>query len=61
MTKKSKKTKKKKKKSKEKRKIKGPRKMAEREIRLLEQGYVPEKTKIGSEFKGKNKIIIAKG
>ena len=55
------KEKKKGKKKEKKKKAKGPRKMAEREIRLLEQGYVPKKTKIGSEFKGKNKIIIAKG
>ena len=30
-----------------------------KEIRLLEQGYQPEKNKIGSEFKGKNRVIIA--
>ena len=29
------------------------------ELKLLEQGHVPEKNKIGSEFKGKNKIIIS--
>lgn len=29
------------------------------ELRLLEQGHVPEKNKIGSAFKGKNKIIIS--
>jgi hypothetical protein len=30
-----------------------------REIRLLEEGFQPEKNKIGSEFKGKNRVIIA--
>lgn len=34
------------------------RKSALREIRLLEQGFLPEETKIGTKFKGKNKIII---
>ena len=29
------------------------------EVRLLEQGHVPPESKIGSEFKGKNKIIIS--
>ena len=28
------------------------------EIKLLEKGHIPNKTKIGSEFKGKNKIIL---
>lgn len=46
----------KRKKQKKKKKVK----KAAREIRLLEQGYVPSKTKFGSEFKGKNKIIVAK-
>lgn len=31
-----------------------------KEIRLLEHGFVPKQTKIGTEFKGKNKIIIGK-
>ncbi len=56
MPKKRKKTRKKKSK---KRKSQGPKRMAEKEIKLLEQGYVPKKTKIGSGFKGKNKIIVA--
>ncbi len=30
-----------------------------KEIRLLEQGFMPEKNKIGSDFKGKNRVIIA--
>lgn len=29
------------------------------DIKLLIRGYRPRKTKIGSDFKGKNKIIIA--
>lgn len=29
------------------------------EIKLLEKGHVPNKNKIGSEFRGKNKIIIS--
>ena len=29
------------------------------ELKLLESGHVPGKSKIGSEFKGKNKIIIS--
>jgi hypothetical protein len=29
------------------------------ELVLLEKGHVPKKNKIGSEFKGKNKIIIS--
>lgn len=28
------------------------------EIKMLEQGHVPEETKFGSGFKGKNKIIV---
>ncbi|MCD6381524.1 MAG: hypothetical protein J7L43_00910 [Candidatus Aenigmarchaeota archaeon] len=50
---------KKRKKKSKKRKSQGPKRMAEKEIKLLEQGYVPKKTKIGSGFKGKNKIIVA--
>lgn len=30
-----------------------------REIRLLAEGFRPQKNKIGSEFKGRNKVIIA--
>ena len=29
------------------------------ELKLLEGGHVPTKSKIGSEFKGKNRIIIS--
>lgn len=29
------------------------------EVKLLEQGHVPDTSKIGSGFKGKNKIIIS--
>ncbi|MFC2142910.1 C2H2-type zinc finger protein [Candidatus Aenigmatarchaeota archaeon] len=28
------------------------------EIKLLQKGYTPDETKIGTKFKGKNKIII---
>ncbi|MFH0832895.1 MAG: hypothetical protein V1900_04200 [Candidatus Aenigmatarchaeota archaeon] len=28
------------------------------EFRLLKEGHIPHQTKIGSEFKGKNRIII---
>lgn len=35
------------------------RKPALREIRLLEQGFIPEESKLGMPFKGKNKVIIA--
>ena len=31
-----------------------------REIKLLEQGFIPKKTKIGTKFKGKNRVIIVK-
>jgi len=31
-----------------------------KEISLLEQGFVPDESKAGGSFKGKNKIIIAK-
>ena len=30
-----------------------------KEMKMLEKGYVPEHSKIGQEFKGKNKIVIA--
>lgn len=29
------------------------------EIKLLQQGHMPVETKMGSEFRGKNKIIVA--
>jgi flagellar biosynthesis regulator FlbT len=29
------------------------------DIKMLEEGHVPIETKFGSEFKGKNKIIVA--
>lgn len=29
------------------------------EIRLLQQGHLPIETKMGSEFRGKNRIIVA--
>ncbi|MCX6815277.1 MAG: hypothetical protein NT120_00300 [Candidatus Aenigmarchaeota archaeon] len=29
-----------------------------RELRMLESGQIPLETKLGSEFKGKNKVII---
>lgn len=32
---------------------------AAKDIHLLQQGYQPDKNKIGSEFRGKNKVIIA--
>lgn len=32
---------------------------AMQELKMLEQGRIPEVSKIGSEFKGKNKIIIS--
>ncbi len=35
------------------------RKPALNEIRLLEKGYMPSESKLGTPFKGKNKIIIA--
>lgn len=31
-----------------------------REVFLLQSGYRPEKTKIGTIFKGKNEVIIGK-
>lgn len=30
-----------------------------RELIMLEKGHIPIETKMGSEFKGKNKIIVA--
>jgi len=30
-----------------------------REIKMLEEGFVPSESKIGQEFRGKNKIIIS--
>jgi hypothetical protein len=33
--------------------------MAYKELKLLKDGFVPDKTKTGHDFKGKNKIIIA--
>ena len=29
------------------------------ELVLLEKGHIPKKSKVGSDFKGKNKIIIS--
>lgn len=29
------------------------------EIKMLEQGHTPEETKLGSEFKGKNRVIVS--
>ncbi len=29
------------------------------ELKMLEEGHVPVETKLGSEFKGKNKIIVS--
>jgi hypothetical protein len=29
------------------------------ELKMLEEGKTPEETKLGSEFKGKNKVIVA--
>ncbi|MCX6819584.1 MAG: hypothetical protein NT129_06330 [Candidatus Aenigmarchaeota archaeon] len=37
---------------------KKPKKMVD-EVKLLEKGHVPDTSKIGSGFKGKNKIIIS--
>ena len=34
-------------------------KIANKDIKLLEEGFVPEKSKIGTEFKGKNKIVVS--
>ena len=33
--------------------------MARQDIELLRQGHVPEESKIGEGFKGKNKIIVS--
>ncbi len=41
-----------------KKEISPPKRVAEEEIRLLKEGFIPKRTKIGSEFKGKNKIIV---
>jgi hypothetical protein len=30
-----------------------------REIKMLREGFIPEETKLGFGFKGKNKIIIS--
>ena len=30
-----------------------------REMKMLQQGHIPDETKMGSNFKGKNKIIIS--
>ena len=29
------------------------------EMRMLQQGHIPDETKMGSNFKGKNRIIIS--
>ncbi|MBI2583168.1 MAG: hypothetical protein HYW25_00740 [Candidatus Aenigmarchaeota archaeon] len=29
-----------------------------KDIRLLQEGFIPEQTKMGTPFKGKNKIIV---
>ena len=34
-------------------------KVALEEIKLLEQGFIPEETKLGTKFKGKNRVVIA--
>lgn len=31
----------------------------ELEVRLLDKGYVPKETKLGTPFKGRNRVIIA--
>ncbi|MEM7826761.1 MAG: hypothetical protein QXQ40_00875 [Candidatus Aenigmatarchaeota archaeon] len=31
-----------------------------REMTLLEQGFIPKQSKLGTEFKGKNRIIIGR-
>jgi hypothetical protein len=31
----------------------------EQEVRLLEKGFTPDETKLGTPFKGKNKVVIA--
>ncbi|MBI5332442.1 MAG: hypothetical protein HZB65_02630 [Candidatus Aenigmarchaeota archaeon] len=30
------------------------------EVKLLEKGHIPQETKMGTEFKGKNKILVSK-
>ncbi len=30
-----------------------------REMKMLQQGHIPDETKMGSTFKGKNRIIIS--
>ena len=30
------------------------------EVKLLEKGHVPNETKMGTEFKGKNKVLVTK-
>lgn len=32
---------------------------AGKNMNLLKQGYMPEESKLGSEFRGKNRIIVA--
>jgi hypothetical protein len=39
--------------------MKAERKPRLKEMKMLEEGVIPEKNKIGKEFKGKNKVIIA--
>lgn len=39
--------------------MKAERKPRLKEMKMLEDGIVPVKNKIGKEFKGKNKVIIA--
>ena len=41
------------------REMKAARKPHLREMKMLEEGVIPAKNKIGKEFKGKNKVIIA--
>lgn len=33
--------------------------VALKEINLLKEGFVPQETKVGTKFKGKNKIIVS--
>lgn len=39
--------------------MKAERKPKLKEMKMLEEGVVPDKNKIGKEFKGKNRVIIA--
>lgn len=39
--------------------MKAERKPKLREMKMLEEGVVPDRNKIGKEFKGKNRVIIA--